>query len=186
MGKNFGLVNIVVAPDLGAVTLEGPNVLLLRHLFKVAEVPVTEHGTVLRAGGTVTREETLGTILYRYASLLQSGGWDVALHLGEEVQGATIHVGKGLREITISVPNNDLSRCLFKEEDILFSDQPDTEPRLVVQSLLTVKDPPEVKKNEMDEDEPDHGDVFEQIGIWIDYVRDMGYVANLTCENYLN
>ena len=56
----------------------------------------------------------------------------------------------------------------------------------MVKSLLTVKDPPEVKKNEMDEDEPDHGDVFEQIGIWIDYVRDMGYVANLTCENYLN
>ena len=46
--------------------------------------------------------------------------------------------------------------------------------------------PPETVKNEMDEDEPDHGDVFEQIGIWIDYVRDMGYVATMSCENYLN
>ena len=186
MGKNFGLVKMVVAPDLGAVNLEGPNVLLLRHLFKVAEVPTVEDGTVLRAGGGVTREETLGTILYRYASLLQSGGWDVALFLGEQEQAATIHVGKDLREITVYVPNNDLSRCLFKEEDILFSDQPDTEARLVVKSLLTVKDPPGTVKNEMDEDEPDHGDVFEQIGIWIDYVRDMGYVATMSCENYLN
>lgn len=186
MGKNFGMVNLVVTPDLGAVHLEGPNVLLLRHLFKVAEVPTVEDGTVLRAGGAVDREETLGTILFRYASLLQSGGWDVALYLDKEIQNATIHVGKDLTEVTVYVPNNDLSRCLFKEEDILFSDQPDTETRLLVKTPLTIKDPPEKRKNEMDEDEPDHGDVFEQIGIWIDYVRDMGYVANMTCENYLN